>query len=135
MTPGAAIGIYGVMAYAVTQRTREIGIRMALGAGRFDVMRLVLGQSLALTALGIVIGLGGTAAVSRYLEKMLFGLAPLDPATFAVVSLIFASSPRWPRLFPRAERPRSIRSSRCAASDKGYALTFRISDLRFHGSS
>ncbi len=86
-----AIGIYGVMAYSVAQRRREIGIRMALGARRVDVIRLVLGQSLLLTAAGIALGIGGAAAVSRYLERMLFGLTPLDPATFIAVSVIFAS--------------------------------------------
>jgi putative ABC transport system permease protein len=86
----AAIGIFGVMAFSVAQRTREIGIRMALGAQRSEVMALVLGQSMALTAVGIALGLAGAAAVTRYLEKMLFGLTPLDPATFVAVSLTFA---------------------------------------------
>jgi putative ABC transport system permease protein len=86
-----AIGIYGVMAYSVTQRRREIGIRMALGAQRGNVMALVLVQSVVLTAIGIVLGVGGAFAVTRYLAQMLFGVTPLDPATFVVVSLLFAS--------------------------------------------
>ena len=85
----AAIGIYGVMAYAVTERTREIGIRTALGAERSDVMRLVLGQSMALTAAGITVGMAGAAAATRYLEGMLFGLTRLDPATFIAMTLMF----------------------------------------------
>jgi len=86
-----AIGIYGVVAYAVAQRRVELGIRMALGAQRVDVMRLVLGQSLVLTATGIVLGLAGAAALTRYLDRMLFGLTALDPATFLIVPMLFAS--------------------------------------------
>jgi putative ABC transport system permease protein len=85
----AAVGIYGVMAYTVTQRTREIGIRMALGARRAEVMGLVLRQSVVLTAIGILLGLAGAAAVTRYLKGMLFGVTPLDPTTFVAVSLMF----------------------------------------------
>jgi putative ABC transport system permease protein len=87
----AAVGIYSVLAYSVTQRTREIGIRMALGAPRSAVMRLVLGQSVGLTVIGIALGVAGAAAVTRYLEGMLFGLTPLDPMTFVAVSLMFAA--------------------------------------------
>jgi putative ABC transport system permease protein len=87
----AAIGIYGVMAYSVAQRTREVGIRMALGAQRGDVMRLVLGQSLVLTAIGLAVGLASAAGVTRYMDAMLFGLTPLDPMTFVAVSALFAA--------------------------------------------
>jgi putative ABC transport system permease protein len=88
----AAIGIYGVMAYSVTQRTREIGIRMALGAQKSEVMALVLRHSLMLTAVGIVIGLVGAAAVTQYLDGMLFGVQPLDLTTFVAVSIVFAAT-------------------------------------------
>jgi putative ABC transport system permease protein len=86
----AAIGIYGVLAYAVVRRTQEIGIRMALGAQRAQVLALVLKRGLILTAIGIALGLGGAAAGSRLLQGMLFGVSPLDGRTFAAVSLAFA---------------------------------------------
>jgi putative ABC transport system permease protein len=86
----AAIGIYGVLAYSVVQRTQEIGIRMALGAQRGQVLALVLRKGVALAAIGIAIGLVGAAAGARYLQGMLFGIEPLDPVTFALVGIAFA---------------------------------------------
>jgi ABC-type antimicrobial peptide transport system permease subunit len=87
----AAVGIYGVLAYSVAQRTREIGIRMALGAERSAVIALVLRESVVLTSIGIALGVGGAAALTRYLATMLFGLTPLDPITFVAVSVLFAT--------------------------------------------
>jgi putative ABC transport system permease protein len=86
-----AIGIYGVMAYSVAQRTREIGIRLALGAHRAAVIGLVLRQAAAVTVIGIVCGIGAAAAVSQYLRGLLFGLTPLDASTFAGVAVLFAA--------------------------------------------
>ena len=84
----ASVGIYGVLAYSVSQRTREIGIRMALGAEKQNVLRLILSQGMVLTAIGIVAGLAGAFAVTRYLESMLFGLTALDPTTFVGVTAL-----------------------------------------------
>jgi predicted permease len=85
----ALIGIYGVVGYTVAQRTREIGIRVSLGAARRDVIALMMRQSLALTAAGIAVGLGAAAGISRYLESLLFGVTRFDATTFAVVVAAF----------------------------------------------
>ena len=83
----ATVGIYGVMAFSVTQRTHEIGIRMALGAERRNVLRLIVLQGLRLTLFGVVLGVAGAWALTSFLTTFLFGVAPRDPATFALVSL------------------------------------------------
>jgi putative ABC transport system permease protein len=87
----AIVGIYGVMSYAVTQRTHEIGIRMAIGAQPRDVFRMILGHGMFLTAVGLVAGLLGAFALTRLMATMLFGVGPTDPATFAGVALLLAA--------------------------------------------
>lgn len=87
----AAIGVYGVMAYGVTQRTHELGVRMALGAADHHVARLVLVESLGLTALGACAGLAGGAAATRLIQGLLFDTRPLDPATFVAVPLLLSA--------------------------------------------
>src|SRR5207237_3549161 len=82
----AAVGIYGVITYSVAQRTHEIGIRMALGASRTDMVKLVVRQGMAIVAIGMVIGLGGAFTVTRLISSLLFEVAPTDPATFALTS-------------------------------------------------
>jgi predicted permease len=86
------VGIYGVVAYAASQRTREIGVRMALGAQAGDVRTLFVRQGLALTATGIALGVGIAAALTRVMSAFLFGVDPIDPATYVVVSLILTAA-------------------------------------------
>lgn len=87
----ATIGLYGVLAYFVTQRRREIGIRLALGAKRQQISALVLKQGLAMGIAGVTIGLLGGILLTRYLQKMLFGVSPLDTATFLIVFVVFVT--------------------------------------------
>jgi putative ABC transport system permease protein len=87
----AAVGVYGVAAYAIAQRTKEIGIRIALGAVRRDVLRLVVPQTLAPAVIGIVMGGAGASIATRLVASMVYGVTPLDPATFAVAGLVLIS--------------------------------------------
>jgi predicted permease len=87
----ASVGIYGVIAYSVAQRTKELGLRMALGAQRGDVFRMVLGRGMLLALAGIGIGLIGAFVLTRFLSGLLFGITPTDPATFVMVSLLFSA--------------------------------------------
>jgi putative ABC transport system permease protein len=87
----ACIGLYGVLAYAVSQRTHEIGLRMALGAERRDVLKLIVGQGFTLTLIGVGIGIVGALAVTRLLADLLYGVKPTDLLTFAAVSLLLTA--------------------------------------------
>ena len=87
----AAVGIYGVMSYSVSRRTGEIGIRMALGASQWDVLALVCGQGLRLILIGVAAGLALAFGLTRLMSKILFGISPTDPLTFAIVVLVLAA--------------------------------------------
>jgi len=96
----ASVGIYGVLAYSVNQRRREIGIRMSLGAQRRDVVQLFLSQGLAVTLLGIGIGLGGAWAVTRIMRSLLYAVSPTDPLVFLSVALAFSAVALLASFFP-----------------------------------
>jgi putative ABC transport system permease protein len=84
----ATIGIYGVITYTTAQRTREIGIRSALGAARADVLRLVLAQGFRIAMAGVIAGVAGALLLTRFLQGMLYGVAHTDPVTFALTALL-----------------------------------------------
>jgi putative ABC transport system permease protein len=109
----AAVGLYGVLSTAVRQRTAEIGVRMALGAGRPNIFRLVVGQGLRLSAIGVVIGVVAALLLTRLMTKMLVGVKPTDPLTFVVMMLLFfaiATASSW------------VPANRAAAVDPNKAL-------------
>ena len=87
----ATVGIYGVLSYGATERTREMGIRLAQGAQPRDLLKLVVGQGMRLTLIGLAIGLGASFALTRLIEGLLFGVSPTDPLTFAAIPLLLAA--------------------------------------------
>ena len=111
----AAIGIYGVISYSVTQRTQEIGVRVALGAQQGDVLRLVLGEGAALAVAGVVIGVVGAFVATPLIRTWLFGIENTDPPTIVGDGRRHWCSLRSPRATcPRVARRESIRWWRCA---------------------
>jgi len=103
----AAIGLFGLMSYSVTRRTNEIGIRMALGAERAAVTRMIVGESLVMVAFGLAIGLGSALAAGRLVATLLFGLAPYDPATIALVMAVMVGT-SWIACYLPARRAARI---------------------------
>jgi putative ABC transport system permease protein len=111
----AAIGVYGVVSYSVSQRTGEIGIRIALGARPRDVLRLVIGQGLILTVLGMALGLAGALGVTRLMAGLLFGVSANDPLTFGVIALLLTAVALLAALVParramKVDPPAAIRN-------------------------
>ena len=103
----AIVGVYGVMAYTVSQRTQEIGVRVALGASQSDVVRMVVGQGARLAAAGIALGLVGAAAATRTMQSLLFETSGLDPLTFVAAPLMLGAAALFASYLP-ARRAASV---------------------------
>ena len=100
----AAVGIYGVMSYSFSQRTHEVGIRIALGAQRLDILRMAVGEGMRIVVIGLGLGLVGAAIVTQFFRSMLFNVAPIDPLTFGSVAAILAGVRRSLVTFRRGGR-------------------------------
>jgi predicted permease len=119
----ACVGLYGLLSYDVTRTTREIGVRMALGAPSSNILRSVVGHGIALSAAGAILGILGALGTTRYLASLLYGVRPYDPVTFLTVA-IFCSFwlPSWQLTFPHAAPPASIQWWPCATSSWPFLL-------------
>ena len=94
------LGIYGVISYAVSQRTREIGIRMALGSTKSELKWMFVRSALLLTAVGVIIGIGTAAALTQFMKSLLFNISPLDPITYITVPLVLAAAAAFASYLP-----------------------------------
>src|SRR5262247_1999970 len=111
----ASVGLYGVMSYAVTRRTNEIGVRMALGARGADVVRMVMKETMLLVAIGMAVGLVAALATTRMISSLLFGLSPDDPVTIAAAALLMTIVAAFAGYLParRAARVDPMTALRC----------------------
>ncbi len=113
----AGVGIYGILSYNVSQRSRELGVRLALGARPVDVLRLVMVEGLALAGTGALLGLGAAVLGTRFLTGMLYGVAPTDPFTLSLVVVVVLTVGLWRAPHPAVARPWRTRSIRCAVEE------------------
>ena len=116
----SAAGIYGVTAYTVTQRTHELGIRIALGAQVSDVLKMILGQGMAVIGVGLVLGLVAAFALMRLLRSLLFGVGENDPLTFVAITVVLLLVALIACYIPRAARRRSIHWWRCGMNEDAF---------------
>ena len=112
----SAVGLYSVLAYAVAQRVPEIGIRMALGAHRGQVIGMIMRSGARLVGLGMAIGVAGAVAVARVIQAQLFNVAPLDPLVYAAVVILFGAVAALACLLPSLRASRIVRRWRCSSN-------------------